>query len=195
YTLAVPRTSDLEANVERLHELSGAESTRIMYTLKLFKIGVNLDMIGTRAADAQATPEYGEADRERARSSALTEQDVELIREMQEDLPAVEEPFRPMAERLGYDQDELFAHADDLKRRGFYRRFAAILYHRRAGFHANAMGVWVVPPDKVDEIGPRMASFAAVSHCYHRPTYPDWPFSIFTMVHGRSAEQCEEILA
>ena len=118
-----------------------------------------------------------------------------LIREMQEDLPAVEEPFRPMAERLGYDQDELFAHADDLKRRGFYRRFAAILYHRRAGFHANAMGVWVVPPDKVDEIGPRMAGFAAVSHCCHRPTYPDWPFSIFTMVHGRSAEQCEEILA
>jgi DNA-binding Lrp family transcriptional regulator len=195
YTIAVPPTSDLEATIDRLHELSGAEATRIMYTLRLFKIGVNLDMTGERPVDAQASPEYQEADRERARQSALTARDIELIRAMQEDLPAIEQPFLPMAERLGYSQPQLFAHADDLQRRGFYRRFAAILYHRRAGFRSNAMGVWAVPPDQIAEIGPRMASFAAVSHCYQRPTYPDWPYSIFTMVHGRSDEQCEEILA
>jgi DNA-binding Lrp family transcriptional regulator len=195
YTLAVPPTSDLEATVDRLHQLSGAEATRVMYTLHLFKIGVNLDMTGTRAADAQAAPDYSEGDRERAREQVLTDRDIELIREMQEDLPAVAEPFLPMAERLGYTQPELFAHADDLQQRGFYRRFAAILYHRKAGFRSNAMGVWAVPPDDIPEIGPKMASFAAVSHCYQRPTYPDWPYSIFTMVHGRSNEQCEEILA
>jgi DNA-binding Lrp family transcriptional regulator len=195
WTIAVPPASDLEATVDRLHELSGAEATRVMYTLTLFKIGVNLDMTGQRAADALTEPEYSEDDRARAWQSSLTEADIAAIREMQEDLPAVEQPFQPMAERLGCTPGELFAHADDLQRRGFYRRFAAILYHRKAGFASNAMGVWAVPPDDISDIGPKMASFAAVSHCYQRPTYPDWPYSIFTMVHGRSDQQCEEILA
>ena len=194
YTVAVPPTSDLEATVQRLHDLSGAETTRVMYTLKLFKIGVDLDMTGTRAADARSTPEYGEEDRLRAAQSAVDDADIALVQEMQEDLPTVQEPFGPMAARLGYSQREMFAHADELKTRGFFRRFAAILYHRRAGFRSNAMGVWAVPAEQVAEVGPRMASFKAVSHCYQRPTYPDWPFSVFTMVHGRSAEQCEEIL-
>ena len=71
------------------------------------------------------------------------------------------------------------------------RRFAAVMNHRNAGFKANAMGVWAVPDDQLDEIGPQMAGFAAVSHCYRRPTYDDWPYSVFTMVHGRSARDCE----
>jgi len=56
---------------------------------------------------------------------------------------------------------------------------------------ANAMGVWAVPEDQLGEIGPRMASFSAVSHCYRRPTYEDWPYTVFTMVHGQSARDCE----
>jgi DNA-binding Lrp family transcriptional regulator len=74
------------------------------------------------------------------------------------------------------------------------RRFCAILNHRKAGFRFNGMGVWAVPEDKTDEVGPIMASFKAVSHCYLRPTYSDWPYSIFTMVHGRTLEECEDIL-
>src|SRR5262249_22015766 len=54
--------------------------------------------------------------------------------------------------------------------------------------------VWAVPEEQVASIGPQMASFAAVSHCYHRPVYPDWPYSIFTMVHARTDAECEEIL-
>jgi DNA-binding Lrp family transcriptional regulator len=71
------------------------------------------------------------------------------------------------------------------------RRFAAVMNHRSAGFKANAMGVWAVPEDRLAEIGPQMAGFAAVSHCYRRPTYEDWPYTVFTMVHGRSARDCE----
>ena len=47
------------------------------------------------------------------------------------------------------------------------------------------------PTTQLDAIGPQMAGFAAVSHCYRRPTYDDWPYSVFTMVHGRSARDCE----
>jgi DNA-binding Lrp family transcriptional regulator len=71
------------------------------------------------------------------------------------------------------------------------RRFAAVMNHRNAGFKANAMGVWAVPEADLEAIGPQMAGFAAVSHCYRRPTYEDWPYTVFTMVHGRSARDCE----
>jgi len=195
FTIAVPPTSDLEAVVQRIHELARAEVTRVMYTLRLFKIGVNLDMTGRRPPDAVATPEYREQDRVRARDFTVTELDKQVIRELQEDLPIEPRPFKAIAERIGLTEDELFAAMQSLVERGFMRRMAAILYHRRAGFRANGMGVWAVPEDDVVEIGEQMASFANVSHCYRRPTYPDWPYNVFTMVHGQSVEQCEEILA
>jgi siroheme decarboxylase len=194
FTIAVPPTSDLEAVVQRIHELAGAEVTRVMYTLRLFKIGVNLDMTGQRAPDAIAAPEYREQDRIRAREHTVTELDKMVIRELQEDLPIEPRPFKALAERIGLTEDGLFEVMHSLVERGFMRRMAAILYHRRAGFRANGMGVWAVPEDDVVELGEQMAAFANVSHCYRRPTYPDWPYNVFTMVHGTSVEQCEEIL-
>jgi siroheme decarboxylase len=194
FTIAVPPTSDLEAVVQRIHELARAEVTRVMYTLRLFKIGVNLDMTGQRAPDAIAAPEYREQDRVRSRDFTVSELDKMVIRELQEDLPIEPRPFKALAERIGLSEDGLFDAMRSLVERGFMRRMAAILYHRRAGFRANGMGVWAVPEDDVVAIGEQMASFANVSHCYRRPTYPDWPYNVFTMVHGQSVEQCEEIL-
>jgi hypothetical protein len=78
--------------------------------------------------------------------------------------------------------------------RKLLRRVAAILYHRRAGFSANGMGVWRVPEEDILSVGARMASVRGISHCYQRPTYPDWPYSVFTMAHGRSKEECDAIL-
>jgi DNA-binding Lrp family transcriptional regulator len=83
---------------------------------------------------------------------------------------------------------------EGMKERGLLRRVAAILFHRRAGFSANGMGVWKVPEDRVAELGPRMAAYRGISHCYQRPTYEDWPYSVFTMAHGRSKEECDAIL-
>jgi DNA-binding Lrp family transcriptional regulator len=56
------------------------------------------------------------------------------------------------------------------------------------------MGVWNVPSESIAKLGPRMAAFRGISHCYERPTYPDWPYSVFTMAHGRSKEECDTIL-
>ena len=78
--------------------------------------------------------------------------------------------------------------------RGGLRRVAAILYHRRAGFSANGMGVWAVPDGEILDTGRRMAAFRGITHCYQRPTYADWPYSVFTMAHGRSKEECDAVL-
>ena len=75
------------------------------------------------------------------------------------------------------------------------RRYAAVLAHRNAGFVQNGMGVWRVPEERLDECGQIMAAFRGVSHCYQRPTYPDWPYNLFSMTHGRTKAECEAVLA
>jgi DNA-binding Lrp family transcriptional regulator len=106
----------------------------------------------------------------------------------------ISEPYADAARQVGVPVERLLEHMNGMVERRLLRRVAAILFHRRAGFSANGMGVWKVPDDKVLEIGPRMASFRGISHCYQRPTYSDWPYSIFTMAHGRSKEECDAIL-
>jgi DNA-binding Lrp family transcriptional regulator len=191
FTVAVPHDGSLEWTVERLGKLAGAESVRRLPTLHLYKIGVSLDMTGERPLDARGAPEYSDDRRHDAAKIALTDFDRELVKAMQDDIELVEEPFAGPAARVGVDQDRLLEEALRLQRQGHLRRFAAILRHRKAGFTANGMAVWAVPEEQTAEIGPVMASFRSVSHCYKRPTYADWPYSIFTMIHARSKQECE----
>lgn len=194
YTVAVPPDSrlGLEGTVNVLHEISGAERTRILPTLKLFKIGVTLDMNQGATAKKEA-PQYGERDRAGADRN-ISEEDKAAIRALQEDIPLTPRPFDLWGEQVGLSYDELLERAFELQERKIMRRFSAVLYHRKAGFRANAMGVWEVPEERVEEVGNLFAQYQAVSHCYQRPVYEDWPYALFSMVHGRSVEECEAVL-
>ncbi len=190
-TVAVPAGGDLDWTVQRLAKLAAAESVRLLPTLKLFKIGVSLDMTGKRALDARGKPEYSEERRQGAAKIPLSDFDRDLVRVLQEDLDLTPEPFAAAAQSLGIDQEHLLSEAERLQQQGHLRRFAAILRHRKAGFTSNGMAVWAVPPELAESVGPQMASFRSVSHCYLRPTYPDWPYNIFTMIHARNKAECE----
>jgi len=195
YTLAVEPDSrfGLEESMQRLHEASGAESTRLLPTLKLYKINVQLDMTGTRKAGEKS--EAPKPPPTRGDGVLPTDADKRMIEILQRDLPVESRPFDTWAAEAGVTADALLEQCRTFVDRAYMRRFAAVLNHRKAGFGANGMAVWKVPEEELDELGPRMAAFSAVSHCYKRPTYPDWPYSIFTMVHARSKEACEEAIA
>jgi DNA-binding Lrp family transcriptional regulator len=194
FTLAVEEDSKLglQGTLDVLQELTGAESIRQLPTLKLFKIRMDLEMTGgteqLSAAAAEAV-EPMELDKQ-----PFDDFDVAVIRATQGDLPVVAEPYAAAAAQLGVSQERLLEHMAGMAERGILRRVAAILFHRRAGFSANGMGVWQVPEERISEIGPRMAAFRGISHCYQRPTYEDWPYQIFTMAHGRSKDECDAIL-
>ena len=181
----------LDGTLEVLAQEAGAESVRQLPTLKLFKIRMDLEMEGGTDALAKAVEVAPPAETER---QPYDEFDIEVIRATQGDLPLIPEPYAPAAEELNIPQDRLLTHLQQMQERRLLRRVAAILFHRRAGFSANGMGVWKVPDEQIMEIGPRMAAFRGISHCYQRPTYEDWPYSIFTMAHGRSKEECDAIL-
>jgi DNA-binding Lrp family transcriptional regulator len=193
FTIATPPDSELglEGTLGVLQRLTGAESIRQLPTLTLFKINMNLEMDkGTEAlaASVQAAPP-----RELERQP-YDERDIAVIRALQGPMAATERPYDAAAAEVGMDIDGFLAHLDGMVERKILRRVAAILYHRRAGFSANGMGVWRVPEDEIQEVGARMAAVRGISHCYQRPTYPDWPYSVFTMAHGRSKEECDAIL-
>ena len=116
----------------------------------------------------------------------------EEAKALQDDLELTPRPFLKPAESVGMTEEELLAGGEHLKGTGHFRRYAAILFHRRAGFAANGMAVWNVPDDRAAEVGQTMASFSVVSHCYLRDRHPpQWPYNLFAMVHGRSRVEVE----
>ena len=195
FTLAVPHDHDLESTVQRMGQDTKALSYRMMPTIRFFKIGVNFDMVKQKGSSVNYSPDgYSGSERTGWNEAVpITEDDKAAIRELQEDLALIPRPFDDMAQRLGKTTDELFATVQDFQDRRFMRRFSAVLHHRRSGFSANAMIVWKVPEERAEVVGMTMAQNTAVTHCYERPTFPDWPYTHFTMVHATSTEGCEEI--
>jgi DNA-binding Lrp family transcriptional regulator len=193
FTIATEPDSKLglDGTLEALAHEAGAESVRQLPTLKLFKIRMDLEMEGDTKALATAAEV---ADPIELEAQPYDELDIAVIRALQGDMPVVEEPYAAAAEAVGVSQERFLEHLEGMKERGILRRVAAILYHRRAGFSANGMGVWQVPDEQIFDIGKTMAAFRGISHCYQRPTYEDWPYSVFTMAHGRSKEECDAVL-
>ena len=191
FTIAVPPGAELQEHVDALHRLAGAESTRMLPTLRLFKIGVTLDMTGERAIDHRSDPQYTHESREVAARHRLTERDIDVIRAVQGDLALEADPFSAPAGELGVSVEGLIEELERLREHGYLRRFAAILRHRKAGFGANGMAVWDVPEGDVLEIGATMAGYTTISHCYQRPKYEDWRYNLFTMIHARKKGECE----
>ncbi len=198
FTLAVSPNESLEQTVEEMAQRTQADGYRIMPTLRLFKIGVSFDMVQEKgAAYDYCSPDgynsnQGDGWKE---VEPVTAFEIEAIKELQEDLPLAPRPFDDMARRLGISANELFEMGHSFQQRGVMRRYSAVLHHRRAGFDANAMVVWRVPPEKSEEVGRIMASSPWVTHCYERPTFPDWPYTHFTMIHATGKEKCEEVAA
>jgi DNA-binding Lrp family transcriptional regulator len=193
FTIATPPDSELglAGTLDVLMREAGAESMRQLPTLTLFKINMNLEM--EKGTDALSAAVDASPPRE-LDAQPYDDRDIAVIRALQGPMEAVERPYDQAAAELGMSTEELLEHLGGMVERKLLRRVAAILFHRRAGFSANGMGVWKVPEDEIMEVGGRMASFRGISHCYQRPTYEDWPYSVFTMAHGRSKEECDAIL-
>jgi siroheme decarboxylase len=193
FTIATPPDSELglDGTLDVLKRLTGAESIRQLPTLVLFKINMNLEM--ERGTDALAAQIDAAPPRE-LEAQPYDEHDIGVIRALQGPMEVADRPYDAAAEEVGMSIDDFLDHLRGMVDRRLLRRVAAILYHRRAGFSANGMGVWRVPEADVLEVGRRMAAVRGISHCYQRPTYADWPYSVFTMAHGRSKEECDAIL-
>jgi DNA-binding Lrp family transcriptional regulator len=123
----------------------------------------------------------------------LEEIDLQLLRAAQGGIPLTERPFAALGEEIGISEREAVERMARLCERGVIRRFAATVGHRALGIVANAMIVWKVPVQDVERVGGIFASFEEVTHCYQRGITQSWPYNLYTMVHGRSRDECYRV--
>ena len=127
-------------------------------------------------------------------TAGVSELDKKVIRALQGEFPLVAEPYKEMAETIGISEELFLERVQALEAQKKIRKMGAVLRHREVGFKANVLVAWVVPQERLDEVALQMASHPAVTHCYDRTTAPGWPYNLYTMVHGRSREECEAIV-
>jgi DNA-binding Lrp family transcriptional regulator len=132
-----------------------------------------------------------------SRSSArgFSEAERRALRIVQDNLPNSPTPFAAVAAAAGMEEEEVLALLRSLREEGVIRRFGAVLRHRQAGYGAGAMVAWKAERGGIDAAGARMARHPLVSHCYCRPSpAPDWPYDLYSMVHGRDAGELERTI-
>ncbi len=186
FTLAVPPKADLMQEAQALAEQPGVLRMLSLPVVRTFKIDARFDLNGEGPGVGQpallpAMPPI-----------ILAEEDIAYVRALQADLPLVQRPFWSLAVQAGLREAELLDAARRLRATGIVRRYGAILRHQQAGYTANAMVCWKLPEEAIPLAGEMVAAHWAVSHCYQRASYPpEWPYSLFAMVHARSQAQLE----
>lgn len=117
-----------------------------------------------------------------------------IIRILQKEIPVDKEPYKIIAEELGLTEEELLEKINKLHNEGILKRVGAVLRHEEAGIKGNALVVWKVPEEKVENVGNIMSSLQEISHCYERFTCENWRYNMFTMIHGKTREQCDKVI-
>ena len=192
FTLATPRDIDLNETIKTLCRLTDPKNALLLPAVYTFKIGVILD-----ASDSDG---YDVLEREKVvsppetSSYKLTLKEENIVEALQTSLPLVREPFARLAAKLKTPVPELLLKIEEFLHKAVIRRFGAIPSHRKLGYKCNVMTAWEVPEHKVSEAGGIIASFKAVTHCYHRPVHPDWPYSLYSMIHCRSENDVKSII-
>lgn len=123
----------------------------------------------------------------------LNELDKKIIAAMQDEFPLVEEPYKEIAAKVGISETELLAKLKDYCRTGKIRKMGAVLKHREVGFAANALCAWIVPEERIDEVGYIMMQHPAITHCYARQSQAKWPYNFYTMLHSHTREECRQM--
>lgn len=215
FTLIAPSETKAEEVLAEIRQTMAIQEIHSLPAIRLFKINVDFDF-NEGLEETEEAEEIFSADdpalvtdqglglteipnediglSDKPPGYSLTEADIELVRLLQADLPYGPTPFYELAMKLGRTEDKVIDLTNNLLDVGAIRRFGAVLRHQKAGFVSNAMGVWQAPPERANQLGEIMAGFRAVSHCYQRPTLPDWPYNLFTMIHGRSQEDCRKVM-
>lgn len=191
FTLAIRSDSELNQTLREFEERIRPEKMLQLRAVRLFKIRLFFDLENNGG-------HFEDAGRTEASSSPVILTDIEraVINEVQQQLPLTPRPFDGMSENLDMEVRDFLSVCRSLLGRGIMRRFGASIEHQNAGFTANAMVCWAVPPERVVEVGHTMAGFREVTHCYERDTGPDWPrFNIFTMIHGGTTEENEKTVS
>jgi DNA-binding Lrp family transcriptional regulator len=115
-----------------------------------------------------------------------------ILRKLQKSFPLISRPFKELAEQTGLAEDDLLNVIRELKQKGIIRRIAGVVRHLQAGFLYNGLVCFAINPALIMQAGAQLAAAPLVSHCYWRKSFPEWPYSLYAMVHTRKKSICEQ---
>jgi len=147
------------------------------------------------AAGLPPREEQGSPPRKESAPTELDNKQKQLVRALQDGIAMEAEPFASVAKRVGQPVEEVLAQIRAWIQAGVIRRFGAVLAHRRVGYRANGMAVFRLPVECVDEAGRALAERPEITHCYRRPPLPDFPYTLYAMIHGRTEAEVSALAA
>lgn len=126
----------------------------------------------------------------------LEEGDRALMQALSEGMRVVARPFEVLGERLGRSESDVLDRVRALAQSGILSRIGVIVRHRSLGWRSNAMCVFDVPDEEIEEKGQTLTQVPGVTLCYQRRRAPgDWPYSLYCMIHGRSRAEALDVLS
>jgi DNA-binding Lrp family transcriptional regulator len=171
-------------------EAETGEETYNLPKQQEFHVGAKFPVEGpqTQGVDCSgAGPDVTPTDRESLRPAEL-----DLLLEIQDGLPVTETPYATVAASIDADLSWVLETIARFNAEGKVRRVGVIPNHYALGYSENGMTVWDVPDDIIDDVGPAIAEFDFVTHCYERPRHDGvWPYNFFAMTHGRDEAESE----
>ena len=117
--------------------------------------------------------------------------DKKIIKALETDIPLTLNPYQQIAADLNIEQAELLRRLQKLKERKILKRVSGILHHRDSGYQANGMFICHFNKKEIDKAGQEISKLEAVSHCYQRQTYQNWPYNFYAMMHAKNKEELE----
>ena len=192
FTLTTQRKELIDKTINQLREEHGIESVFALPAIKTYKIRVHFDFSEHKQGDNR--PCSSKTDDLPETNPVINDFDINLIRQLQEDMTVTNEPFKVIADNLGVAQELVLQKIHHWKDIGVIRRFGARIRHQKAGFRNNAMVVFQVDMDRIDQAGESLSRYRQISHCYQRATVPQWPYNLYAMIHSTSELSLRELI-
>jgi len=188
FTLTCPSLESQTRTLERLRRETYIPHFYSLPALAVYKIRVKFDLAEDAGGQDAAMPQS------RVTPKPLSAEQKELVRILQNGVPAVREPFVDAAALLRWPVRQVIEQVREWLAVGVIRRFGAVVRHRELGFSANGMAVFRVPERGVDAAGRRLAEQPEVSHCYRRSPLEGFTYNLYAMVHGRAEDEVRKVV-
>lgn len=188
FTIKVPNEFDLEDHILEISKLCGAKGCLSLPSIKTYKLDVRFDVSDLKNAGLSVSTKKTTV------SLNLSPAGEEIIEALNRGLPTGERPFLNLAARLEISEEELCQRIALLKENGVIEKFRFVLNHQKIGIRANAMVVWDVGGERIDEAGEWFATKPFISHCYRRVRHDEFPYDIYTMIHGNNQEALDGLI-
>ena len=178
FTVIAESEGEIRAVVEGLCSTTDLHEVHILTATKKFKINTVMRVLKENEDSRLREND----DRGGEFIAALSSSDRARIRIACGDIPHTLTPFADWGVPIEALRD------DFVQKR--MRRFGAILRHQDAGFAFNAMVCFDAP----GSAGDVLAQKPYVSHCYERPSFEGFPYTLYAMMHAQSAAELETFI-